>query len=126
MEKTLTADGHTFRVEQDAVDVTSNAPRRDKDWREIDPSGHEHYMQDGGYPTLEWVVTGGYWCEMHNEEHEEGEWRCRQCGEPVSPGMLPPSGHVETVPGMRRYYIDDKPVDGETFEAAIAKFRPET
>lgn len=72
---------------------------------------------------MEWVVTGGYWCEQHQEEHEEGEFRCRQCGEPISPGMLPPSGMVETILGPASYFIDDEPVDEETFEAAVSKFR---
>ena len=106
-----------FRVEQDYAEFATAGPEADKDWRETDSNGHEHYW-DSGWPTLEWVVTGVYWCEMHNEEHEEGEWRCRKCGEHVEPGMRHPGPRVMTVPSVRNYFIDDAPVDEATFKAA--------
>jgi len=119
-ETTFQAEGSTFRVEQDYEEFTTVGPEADKDWREIDSHGHEHYW-DKGWPTLEWVVTGGYWCEMHNEEHEEGEWRCRECGEHVTPGMRHPGPRVMTVPTVRNYFIDDQPVDAETFYRRAAE-----
>jgi len=122
----VTADGTTFRVEQDYEEYLEAWPQRDPEWRATDSNGHEHYMQDGGYPTLEWVVTGGYWCEMHNEEHEEGEWRCRQCGEAVSPGMRPPDPWPKQIPGMRRYFINDEPVAEAEFQQAVAKAQRES
>lgn len=115
----------TFRIEQDHEEFRTAAPKTDKDWRTTDSNGHEHYWRDG-WPTLEWVVTGSYWCEMHAEEHEEGEWRCRECGERVEPGMLHPGPRVISVPTMRHYYIDDQPVDEETFNAAVAEAESKT
>ncbi len=58
--------GPTFRVEQDYEEFTTAAPEADRHWRATDGHGHEHYW-DNGWPTLEWVITGGYWCEEHNE-----------------------------------------------------------
>jgi hypothetical protein len=124
MATLITAAGSTFRVETETVDVTTNAPRPDKDWRETDSNGHEHYWQDG-WPTLEWIVDGAYWCEQHQEEHEEGHYACKVCGEEVKPGMRGPSGIVETIPGMRSYFIDDQPVDEQTFNVAVAKAKAE-
>lgn len=116
----------TFRVEQDYEEYRTLAPERDPDWCATDSNGHEHYMQDGKYPTLEWVVTGTYWCEMHNEDHKEGEWRCRECGEHVSPGMRPPGPGSKRVPTMRHYFINDEPVSEETFRKAIAEAEAQT
>lgn len=117
-----TEDGHTFRMKQEHEEYTTAAPETDKAWRATDSNGHEHYWQDG-YPTLEWVVTGGYWCEMHNEDHEEGEWRCRECGEHVPPGMKHPGPRVITVPTMRRYFVDDREVGKDEFDQLVAAAR---
>ena len=76
-------------VSQDAETVYSITPVADKTWTFIDSNGHGHYWDDG-YPTLEWTVTSSYWCSDCHDEHEEGEYRCRICGVPVSPGTASP------------------------------------
>lgn len=126
MAKLIAASGKSFRVEQDWIDVTTNMPERDPNWRETDSNGHEHRYEDGDYPTLRWAEDEPYWCEQHQEEHEQGHWECRVCGEEVSPGMRMPSPVPKKIPGMRSYFIDDELVDEATFKAAVAEAQLET
>jgi hypothetical protein len=102
-------EGYSIEIERQMVDVTSMDPTRpDPDWEVKDLKGHVHRYGDGfSLPTLEWVVTLTWWCEDCNDEHDEGEWRCVQCGEPIKPGRRPVSGR-QMVPGR----IDVK-VNGE-------------
>lgn len=57
----------------------------DPEWSNVDAHGHEHHFEGDELPTLDWVVTDVYWCETCRDEHEEGEWRCRVCGDVVEP-----------------------------------------
>lgn len=84
------------------IDVTTRGHHvPDPEWSHFDSNGHEHRFEaSGDLPTLEWVVTYTYWCEMCRDEHEEGEWRCRLCGDTVEPryGFTGPQTHM--VPGL--------------------------
>lgn len=78
-------------VEQQTEQVFSNLPEPDPRWRYTDSNGHEHYRAERDWPTLEWVVDHTYWCGDCRDEHDEGHYACRMCGEPVEPGTRPPS-----------------------------------
>ena len=75
-------------------------PGPDPDWTYADAAGHEHYY-DRGYPTLERVVTGSWWCVDCHEEHEDTALACPVCGEQVEPGTRPPSPFPTYVEGTR-------------------------
>ncbi len=88
--------------------ITARDP--DPRWVFIDQCGHEHrWVRDTkalgdhfNLPTLDWVVTGtvGYddGCGMVDFV-EEGEYRCRDCGQVVEPGTVePPPGKMVAGP----------------------------
>lgn len=104
------AAGQVLTVDTEMIDVTTNLPRPDRDWRFTDVNGHEHYWSENGWPTLKEVVDDSYWCDDCEEEHEQSHWECAACGVPVPPGMRPPSGFREYAPGLRRYLIDGEEV----------------
>jgi hypothetical protein len=123
MAKFVTRAGAlSFRVETDEIDVTMGPhPERDPEWIYVDHKGHAHSMVEGEYPTLRWVEDEPYWCDQHQEEHEQGHWECATCGEEIQPGARIVGGtHREFIPSMRRFYVDDVPVDEDTYNAAFA------
>lgn len=122
MTSELHANGRTLRIERDVIEVTTNAPRPDEAWHFTDTNGHEHYWRDG-WPTLEWIVDESGWCQDCQDEHEEGHWACRRCGESVDPAMRPASGYREFIPGLTTAYIDDIPATAEEVERFIAEAR---
>lgn len=90
----------TWNMERDMISCDSIYPEPDPRWTFTDQAGHEHRWVEGGkeegqhkgsllLPTLEYVITGesGYddGCGQV-DVIEEGEWRCRECGEVVLPG----------------------------------------
>ncbi len=79
--------------------IYSSMPEVDPDWTYRDLRGHKHYY-DNGYPTLEWVAVGTYFCYECNENHENSEHRCIQCGEEIKPGTRPPSPFGTVLPGL--------------------------
>jgi hypothetical protein len=128
MNSTLITDGTAFRVETDTVDITTDVPEPDPNWGTTDSHGHEHrwlitnveggIWHSGELPTLRWVVDEE-WIDEDNFEREEGHYECVRCGDTVEPGRKMPPPIRRTIPGMRHYFIDDRPVDEETFKAAI-------
>lgn len=82
----LQSTGWTIDVEQEPVEVTSGLPHRDDTWRYTDRAGHEHTWDENAYPTLTWVVDSTYWCADCSDEHEDGHYECRLCGERITPG----------------------------------------
>lgn len=70
------------------ADITAGVEREaDPEWRYTDRAGHRH---DAGLATLEWVMTGSCGCSHCTEPGAVGktwgEWRCRECRQPVLPG----------------------------------------
>jgi hypothetical protein len=118
----------SFRVETDEVDVTMGPhPERDPEWTYVDHQGHTHALVDGEYPTLRWVDDEPYWCEEHQEEHEQGHRECAICGEEIEPGMRIVGGtHREFMPGLKRFYIDEEEVSEETFNRAFGVAQTKT
>ena len=83
---TLQGKGWTLDVTRDMIDATPIS-EPDPNWLYVDPSGHEHrYGKDFETPTLGWVSTGWYWCDLCCEAHESGNWRCLRCGAVVVAG----------------------------------------
>lgn len=104
---------HTF---QDMERVYSSFPEPDPNWTTTDTQGHEHYY-DRGYPTLEWVVAETYWCGMCRDQHEEWEYRCRKCGEPVRPETRMPDPSGVAIPGLKQVELV---VDGDAGEEFVS------
>jgi hypothetical protein len=111
-----------LRIETDQIEVTSNPPKPDKNWRYTDQQGHEHYWQDG-YPTLVTIVDKTYWCGECRDEHEEMHLECPICHEHITPGMVGPSGFREFVPGRTSYWLNGKPISEERAKLLIAETR---
>jgi hypothetical protein len=78
--------------------ATRPHPVIDPNWCHVDALGHTH---TGALDTLDWVVTGTYWCGLCNDEHEEGEYRCKQCGDVIEPGTKWTRGEQKYVPGLK-------------------------
>lgn len=97
-----TPDGRTAEVEvsRDVIPVHSAGHRGyDPDWEYVDKHGDRHWGSALN-ATLEWVVTSTYWCDTCSDSHEEGEYRCKRCGEVIEPGTkwYPPK--TELIPGL--------------------------
>lgn len=92
----------------------------DPSWSHVDAHGHEHRFAGSDLPTLEWVVTGAYWCEMCWDEHEEGEWRCRQCGDVVEPRYGWSGEETHYVPGLMEAVLT---VDGREIPVTVEEAR---
>lgn len=120
---TMIYDNFVLRVETMIIDVTSNAPRRDPDWRYIDKEGHLHALVAKEWPTLTWVVDRTYWCDSCNDEHQEGHYECNICGETIEPGMRPSPGHAEHIEGRREYFLNDEPISEEDAKELMTKWR---
>ena len=108
-----TAAGPTLRVEVDRIDVSSWGPERDPNWRHIDAAGHGHFY-DNGYPTLHEVTETATDPDDGDEYQVHIRWECPHCGEHIVPATWSSMGN-STVPGVKRYFVDDVEVDRETF-----------
>lgn len=117
---TFTTPAFSIRSETQMIDVTSNAPRRDPDWTYIDHNKHLHTLAKGLWPTLTWIIDETYWCTTCGDEHANGHWECRECGERIEPGMIGPSGHVEKIRGLTSYYLDDQEITEDEAAAIMA------
>lgn len=111
-----------LRVETEQIDVTSNLPRPDKNWRHTDAAGHEHYW-DNGYPTLVEVVDDTYWCDDCSDEHTESHLECPTCHQSIEPGMVGPPGYREYAPGRTSYYFNDEPITKAEAEELMQRMR---
>ena len=106
----VTIDGHDTRglltIQHETVQIPpSMLPEPDPDWHHVDKAGHEHRYDDG-YPTLEDVVVGTWWCLDCHEHHERTELRCRVCGEAIQPGTRPPSPFPTYIPGRSSWTVE--------------------
>lgn len=91
--------GIMVEMEQEEISYTTMYPyERDPDWRFTDQAGHEH---DAKLKTCVWYVTLRYYCEDCRDEHEEGEWRCLQCGQVILPGRRYIGHGPHVLPGLR-------------------------
>lgn len=115
MRAEATTDRGVFRVERELIEVRSDQPRPDEQWRYTDHAGHDHYWQAGRepYPTLREVVDETYWCEDCEDEHTSSHLECPLCGETIVPGSRPPSLFPERIPGPVSYFLDDQPISEE-------------
>ena len=90
-------EGVTLELNREPIKYTTMNPyERDPNWTYTDRNDHAH---DASLETLEWIVTRRYWCEGCRDEHEEGEYRCRLCGEVVATGSRY-VGHAHYLPGL--------------------------
>lgn len=123
-----------FRCECDQIDVTS-LHRPAVGWVFVDAAGHSHewwavgaaapatsYDPRQAYdvPTLVLVKDGEEFWEDDDEPHDVGHLECRQCGERVEPAYTADT-YQQFVPGLKHYYIDDRPVSEAEFKAALAQ-----
>lgn len=112
----------TLRIVTDQIEVTSNLPRPDRNWRYTDAAGHEHRYDDG-YPTLVRVGEGPYWCPDCHDEHEDSHWECPICHEEISPALTGPPPGREFIPGMTEYFLDGEPISKERAESILAEYQ---
>lgn len=115
----------SFRVKTDYIDVTSDRPTVDPNWRHTDSNGHEHYY-DNGYPTLDYIIDERHWCDgreglYNHDPHwavDEDHFECLTCREMVKPGTLP-AFTPQSIPGTRSMTVTvnaDVPLEESTGE----------
>lgn len=113
----------TLRAHRDVIDVTTNLPRPDPNWRHTDRAGHRHHMQPGRapYPTLRTVVDDAWWCSDCADEHTDRHLECAQCGETITPGTVGPGAGREYAPGPATYSINDQPITEAQYAAYLER-----
>jgi hypothetical protein len=100
-----------LRIESEPIRFTTlGRPAPDPKWRYTDARGHKHHREASEWPTLRWVVDRTYWCETCLDEHGEGHYECRKCGEHIEPGMVMEPPATKFIPGPKRYYLDGEEV----------------
>lgn len=125
---TVTVDGDFGHlvIEREMIDVTSALPYPSETWRATDINGHEHYRENGEYPTLNYVIDSveTWFCADCNEEHTDttGHYECRLCGEIVEPGMTVDT-HRRYAPGRTFATLNGEPIGMERAEHILAKLR---
>lgn len=111
---TFAFDGMKIEYASEAVPVSFGGHHvADPEWSHVDSHGHEHRFVGDDLPTLALVVTDTYWCESCNDEHEETEFRCRQCGDVVEPHWKWTGPETRTIQGLidARIVTEDGPVE---------------
>lgn len=101
----------TYRVissEYEPLDVTSNTPDPDPNWKFVDAHGHGHFYhtQEDPYPTLLEIVRTGYDPDFGESYTYRVGWRCRHCRRRIEPGMLPVSNTRTYIPGLRTWSLE--------------------
>jgi hypothetical protein len=117
----ISKDNHTLEMRREAIEVTSNLPQPDPDWKFTDAAGHKHHHGTDPmdrYPTLVWEHTGSHWCEDCRDDHVKGHYICRLCREEVVPGTKIDNWR-KYIPGMVEYLLDGEPISKEEAEAFI-------
>jgi hypothetical protein len=103
----------SIEMNREIIDVpTRGSHVPDPGWSHTDSHGHVHRFAARELPTLEWVVTGIYWCDECRDEHEEGEWRCRICGDVVEPHYNFTGPEMLHIPGLVDYTLR---IDGRSY-----------
>lgn len=106
---------YSVALERDLIQVSvgmSHEP--DEKWSYRDAAGHVHRFEGSELPTLEWVVTDTYWCAECRDDHEEGEYRCKVCAQPVNPRYRTVGPTTKAIPGRTRIVLE--PRDSPNFE----------
>ena len=98
----------TVEIDREVINMEFLYPERDPDWTYTDKAGHHH---DAKLATCEVVVTRTYWCEDCQDEHEESELRCKECGEVINPGTR--TALPKQIPGLTHGTITTR--DGKKF-----------
>jgi hypothetical protein len=124
-----TFSGSTFNlsITRGSIDVTSDRPQSDPNWRYTDRNGHEH-RYDRGYPTLDLVVDAEHWCDgnegyARHDPHmhvDEAHYECKVCRESIKPKMFPP-GYPMMMPGMIQGEVEGYRSDGALVRARLTK-----
>ena len=88
-----------YRVEKFSIDAELITPEfldppreLDPDWRFVDDKGHLHSFDTIGI-TLKEQIIGSWYCEEHDEVHEEYGYLCASCGQEIEPGKRPGKVH---------------------------------
>jgi hypothetical protein len=82
----------------------------DPRWKFTDAAGHEHaYDEDDKTPTLKAVIIADWWCATCNDEHDDVELQCAQCGEAIVPGTRAGPDRI-AIPGVREVYLENVPL----------------
>lgn len=91
-------DGYELEVTVEKVDVTTNMPKLDPDWTWTDEAGHVHRNVPRTYVRHQEPD----WIDEDGDEHPGDSWNvCPLCDEEVRPGMRPPTGFREYIPGPK-------------------------
>ena len=96
MEQAKHHGGWSIEMWTDQIEVTSNMPRPDPNWRYTDANGHDHWHQSG---TRRWVIDEE-WIDEDNNERSESHYECVQCGEHIRQDSIGPSPYREYISGM--------------------------
>lgn len=96
----------TLNVQGELIDVTSEYPTPDENWRFVDKYGHEH-RYERGYPTLNLVVDRQHFCDgseglYNHDPHmaiDESHYECATCREVIVPAQHP-SHSPRVITGM--------------------------
>lgn len=101
-------------VEQEMIEVRSNSPKPNPNWKFVDKQGHGHFYHNG-YPTLAIEESEPYFCGDCIDEHIDEHYVCKHCHEPITPGtMIDPSAHY--IAGPITYILK-----GEVVTEAVAR-----
>ena len=96
----------------------------DQKWTHIDSNNHKHQYDSDKLPTLEYVepITEEYWCDDCNDSHDqiikEGCYKCKLCGEKVTPGYVNDTSPY-IIYGPVEYYKDGIIVTKEEFNTYL-------
>lgn len=116
-----TSAGYTLDLSTEVTDVTNYGPRRDPAWTFTDAAGHAHTWESGTWhevqddpdePAFAYDVDGE---EYNASAHIE----CKTCGDHLRPGMLPPTGWHEHIPGPVTAKLTGQRSDGATVTATL-------
>ena len=95
---TMTQHGRGWRFTFDRnIQPVDASGAWDKSWRFVDAVGHEHFYEDGGFPTLREVIDRSHWCDgnegiCNHDPHlqiDNSHFVCGWCGETITPGKRP-------------------------------------
>jgi len=114
---TLTSRNVNLSVEQETIFVDSWAPEPVPQWKYVDAAGHGHFREAAGYPTLREITETMVDPDDGDEWQAHVRWECPHCGEHIVPGTRQSTGR-STIVGAKRYYVDGREVDRDTFLAA--------
>jgi len=102
----------SIEFRRDIVDISTRGHHiADPKWSTEDTHGHVHRFVGEALSTLEWVVSGTHWCDTCSDDHEEGEWHCRICGDRIEPHYNFTGPYHEQIPELATtvLWLDQEP-----------------